>query len=72
MPTASAWTWRYPDGFDGPLSTAEGFSECYPCATPVGAAELGYQTERPRYKRKPTDIFDTSGVAHNIQSARQT
>ncbi len=28
-------------------------SETYPYATLVGAAELGYDTERPRYKRKP-------------------
>jgi predicted RNase H-like nuclease len=28
-------------------------TETYPYATLVGAAELGYDTERPRYKRKP-------------------
>jgi predicted RNase H-like nuclease len=28
-------------------------SECYPYTTLVGASELGYETERPRYKRKP-------------------
>lgn len=28
-------------------------SECYPYTTLVGAFELGYAAERPRYKRKP-------------------
>jgi predicted RNase H-like nuclease len=28
-------------------------SECYPYTTLVGASELGYDVERPRYKRKP-------------------
>lgn len=28
-------------------------SECYPYTTLVGVAELGYDRERPRYKRKP-------------------
>ena len=28
-------------------------SECYPYTTIVGAYELGYAKERPRYKRKP-------------------
>jgi predicted RNase H-like nuclease len=28
-------------------------SECYPYTTLVGTAELGYELERPRYKRKP-------------------
>src|SRR5436305_1815613 len=28
-------------------------SECYPYTTLVGTTELGYELERPRYKRKP-------------------
>lgn len=45
--------WRYSDGSQGPPSGGRFVSETYPYATLVGAAELGYDTERPRYKRKP-------------------
>ena len=46
--------WRYDDGSAGPpLSLGHVFSECYPYTTIVGAHELGYVDERPRYKRKP-------------------
>jgi len=45
--------WRYSDGSIGPPSAGRFVSETYPYATLVGAAELGYDTERPRYKRKP-------------------
>jgi predicted RNase H-like nuclease len=46
--------WRYSDGSGGPPPSAgRCVSETYPYATLVGAAELGYDTERPRYKRKP-------------------
>jgi predicted RNase H-like nuclease len=45
--------WRYSDGRDGPPRGGRFMSETYPYATLVGAAELGYDTERPRYKRKP-------------------
>jgi hypothetical protein len=45
--------WRYSDGSGGPPRTGRIISETYPYATLVGAAELGYDTERPRYKRKP-------------------
>jgi predicted RNase H-like nuclease len=31
-------------------------SETYPYATLVGAEELGYDSERPRYKRKPPHL----------------
>jgi predicted RNase H-like nuclease len=31
-------------------------SECYPYTTLVGAFELGYTSERPRYKRKPPKL----------------
>ncbi|MFD6415272.1 DUF429 domain-containing protein [Streptomyces sp. NPDC060194] len=43
--------WTYDDGRDGPPSDGRFFSECYPYTTLVGAAELGYDQERPRYKR---------------------
>ena len=45
--------WRYSDGSDGPPVGGRTFSECYPYTTLVGAAELGYDVERPRYKRAP-------------------
>jgi predicted RNase H-like nuclease len=44
--------WRYSDGSGGPPRAGRIISETYPYATLVGAAELGYDTERPRYKRK--------------------
>lgn len=45
--------WRYDDGTSGPPSTGQAVSECYPYTALVGAEELGYPDERPRYKRKP-------------------
>lgn len=48
--------WRCSDGSEGPPGDAQTFSECYPYTTLVGAAELGYDTERPRYKRKPVRL----------------
>jgi predicted RNase H-like nuclease len=46
--------WRYSDGGSGPPGGGgRAVSETYPYATLVGAAELGYDLERPRYKRKP-------------------
>ena len=49
--------WTYHDGLGGPPVTAGHFvSECYPYTTIVGAGELGYTEERPRYKRRPKGI----------------
>jgi predicted RNase H-like nuclease len=45
--------WRYDDGLDGPPAGGLAMSECYPYTTIVGVAELGYDDERPRYKRQP-------------------
>lgn len=45
--------WRYSDGLDGPPVAGRTLSECYPYTTLVGAAEFGYEAERPRYKRSP-------------------
>jgi predicted RNase H-like nuclease len=45
--------WRYSDGSQGPPAGGRVMSESYPYATLVGAPELGYGKERPRYKRKP-------------------
>ena len=50
---AQARGWRYSDGRDGPPATGRVLSESYPYGTLVGAVELGYDTERPRYKRRP-------------------
>ena len=46
----------YSDGFAGPPMSGRHVFECYPYTTIVGAAELGYDTERPRYKRKPKSL----------------
>ncbi|WP_246852779.1 DUF429 domain-containing protein [Naasia sp. SYSU D00948] len=41
----------YLDGTRPPAPDARGFFECYPYTTLVGMEELGYEIERPRYKR---------------------
>lgn len=43
--------WAYDDGRGGPPADGLVMSECYPYTTLVGAEELGYDQERPRYKR---------------------
>jgi predicted RNase H-like nuclease len=45
--------WTYSDGVPGPPRTSRIVSECYPYTTIVGADVLGYEQERPLYKRKP-------------------
>jgi len=45
--------WRYSDGWQGPPHGGRFLSETYPYTVLVGAPELGYRCERPRYKRKP-------------------
>jgi predicted RNase H-like nuclease len=45
--------WLYSDGRAGPPKTGRVVSECYPYTTLVGVVELGYDVERPRYKRAP-------------------
>ena len=46
--------WIYHDGRGGPPACQGQFiSECYPYTTIVGAHELKYTKEHPRYKRKP-------------------
>lgn len=47
---------RYDDGLDGPPSDGRIVSECYPYTTLVGAEELGYELERPAYKRAPRGV----------------
>lgn len=48
--------WAYDDGRDGPPTGGLVFSECYPYTTLVGAAEMGYDQERPTYKRRPARV----------------
>jgi predicted RNase H-like nuclease len=45
--------WGYSDGHGGPPEDGRWCCECYPYTTLVGAPALGYDTERPRYKRPP-------------------
>ena len=45
--------WCYSDGCKGPPQKGRYLSECYPYTTIVGAEQLGYDDERPRYKRQP-------------------
>jgi predicted RNase H-like nuclease len=45
--------WRYADGLSRVPRRGRFVSECYPYTTLVGAPELGYDRERPLYKRKP-------------------
>jgi predicted RNase H-like nuclease len=48
--------WRYSDGSTGPPGGGRSVSETYPYGTLVGAPELGYDIERPRYKRPPARL----------------
>ncbi|MFJ9564821.1 DUF429 domain-containing protein [Streptomyces fuscichromogenes] len=48
--------WTYDDGTGGPPTGGLVLSECYPYTTLVGAAELGYDQERPTYKRRPARV----------------
>jgi predicted RNase H-like nuclease len=52
--------WIYADGIDGPPRGGRVVSECYPYTTIVGAEELGYERERPLYKRKPKGLSATA------------
>lgn len=51
--------WRYSDGREGPPTRGRVVSECYPYTTLVGVVELGYDVERPRYKRPPKGMPST-------------
>jgi predicted RNase H-like nuclease len=48
--------WMYSDGCDGPPDSGRHVAEVYPYTTLVGAEELGYEEERPVYKRKPPGV----------------
>ena len=48
--------WNYHHGSDGPATAGRHLAEVYPYTTLVGAAELGYDRERPVYKRRPKSV----------------
>ncbi len=52
---------------DVPASASRTVSACYPYTALVGAEELGYDDERPKYKRKPPLAVNECGqsVARN-------
>ncbi|NYF09818.1 putative RNase H-like nuclease [Leifsonia sp. AK011] len=50
---------QYDDGVHRPDPGATTMFECYPYTTLVGAHELGYEVERPRYKRPNTSLPST-------------
>jgi predicted RNase H-like nuclease len=52
--------WIYADGIAGPPWGGRVVGECYPYTTIVGAHELGYESERPLYKRKPRGLSATA------------
>ena len=52
--------WAYADGRSGPPRNGRHVYEVYPYTTLVGAGELGYDVERPAYKRKPRSLDATT------------
>ena len=48
--------WVYTDGLGAVAPGESSLFECYPYTTLVGAAEFGYVSKRPRYKRMGTDL----------------
>jgi predicted RNase H-like nuclease len=49
-------SWHYHDGKSGPPAGGKHVAEVYPYTTIVGVEELGYDVERPLYKRKPRHL----------------
>lgn len=47
---------RYTDGLDPTDGRDAVMVECYPYTTITGAPELGFETGKPRYKRRPAGI----------------
>jgi predicted RNase H-like nuclease len=60
--------WTYDDGCRGPTTAGRAVSECYPYTTLVGASELGYDVQRPSYKRKPRNISSAEWKAVRARS----
>lgn len=54
---------RVVSGIDDPAPDARVMFECYPYTTLVGVEELGYDDERPRYKRLPRGVPPTKARA---------
>jgi predicted RNase H-like nuclease len=48
--------YSYNDCWTGPPIAGRHVFECFPYTTLVGAEELGYDVERPRYKRPPRTL----------------
>jgi len=48
--------WAVADGRGGPPTAGRSLYECFPYLALVGAPELGYDRERPIYKRKPRHL----------------
>jgi len=48
--------WAIVDGRGGPPSAGRALYECFPYLALVGVPALGYDRERPIYKRKPRDL----------------
>jgi len=48
--------WSYHDGPNGPPAGGRHVAEVYPYTTLVGAPALGYDVERPVYKRRPRSV----------------
>ena len=48
--------WRVADGRGGPPAGGRSLYECFPYLALVGAPALGYDRERPIYKRKPRHL----------------
>jgi predicted RNase H-like nuclease len=51
--------WHYDDGCAGPPKQGRVVSECYPYTAIVGVPELGFDIERPTYKRRPKSVATT-------------
>lgn len=61
--------WSYDDGRGGPRDGGPVFSECNPYTTLVGAAELGYDQESPRYSVDRHEFRRQSGELYGRRSA---
>ncbi|WP_424920270.1 DUF429 domain-containing protein [Streptomyces sp. wa13] len=61
--------WAYDDGRGRPPTGGLVFSECYPYTTLVGAAELGYDQERPRTSADRHEFRRRSGERYGRRSA---
>lgn len=48
--------WRIDDGRAGPRCRGRWLTECFPYLALVGTPELGYDVERPVYKRRPRHL----------------